>query len=204
MDNFFDHTVDDELVQQGQLHAYLLPSRRTNQAFAHYCKALKELEFLAPQPPDALHLTVGRFKQADTEELRSALPALVEAQPLRSLSPLTGTWHTPTCENSSVIVRCDLPGWRELVEAAEASAQSVLGAEVAAYPPPFAAHLTLAYGIASGEDEAALRCVDATSRALGERYPKTEQFHSVAWCLVVQHAAAGTYTFEVLAATELA
>lgn len=202
MENFFATTSDNALVQVGQLHSYLLPSTQTKAALSQYLSPLGEFEYLAPQPVEALHLTVTRLKQADTKGLSAAIEHLIAAPEITSLPVLHGTWQAPICENSSVIMRCDIPDFDQLCDASERAAQRVLGRDAVCYPRPYTSHLTLAYGLGSGADEPVIRALTNCRAASSEEVLEHEVFTSLAWCMVRQNPLSGTYTFEVLAVTE--
>lgn len=204
MDNFFATTTDDASVQAGQLHSYLLPSLQTKTALAAYLAPLGQFDYLAPQPREALHLTVTRFKQASTDSLPAAIEQLTSAAEITALPALRGTWQAPICENSSVIMRCTLPGFAQLCEASERAAKRVLGADAVCYPRPYTSHLTLAYGVSSGPDDPVLESLENVKAGLAEDVSADELFTSLAWCMVKQNPLAGTYTFQVLGVTEFA
>ncbi|MFP7706854.1 hypothetical protein [Trueperella sp. LYQ141] len=201
MEDFFATTTDDELVAAGQLHAYLIPEPTSRREIFKYRDAFVDLDYLAPQPEEALHLTVARFKQADDASLRELLPELANNSHIRALPVLSGRWHDPICANRSAIMHCDIPRWDELIAATNACAHEVLGSDAVCYPAPFASHLTLAYGIGQGADDCVVSAMSECRRTRNITLPTQEVFSCLAWCMVRQHRDQGIYTFEVLTTT---
>lgn len=200
MQDFFSVTATEHWNDPtGQLHAYLVPS----EDFRIWCdpllRAAATVDFLAPQPREALHATVHRFKPMGSEITQATWDALEEASKtyLADLAPLEVKLSPPTAMHDAVVFFGELEGWDELIAAVRAAAHEVLD-DAFHYNPPFGPHMTLAYGVAEGDDAL---IEQALSEAFADQIiaaPVPEFFTELHWCLVHQDRAKGIYTFDTV------
>lgn len=202
--NFFATTVDDWSDPAGALHAYLVPEAEVGFRLAPAVKAARRVPFLAVQPGNSLHATILRLPVL-VRDLKDDDVALIRAEATRSgtsFGPLSLTFGTPHITSDSLLVSA--PGderWDGLMAIVREVEARVFGPDGSQYPSPWAPHMTIAYAIAGGDDDAILSELSDTDGATAAIGPVT--FTKIAWCGVHQNRDAGTYTFDVLFETPL-
>ena len=204
VEDFFATTVDDWTDPAGMLHAYLVPDATTLGRLAPVVAAISQLDYLAPQPIDALHATIQRFPFLIRDLDGAALGRLrgIATDDGTRLAPVRLRFDAPAPVVNAVLIRAvGDDQWAGLLRVVRGAATAALGPRAEHYGPPFGPHITLAYATATGDDgeiASALAADSSTAAPVGEMV-----FREIAWCAVHQNREAGTYTFETLFATPL-
>lgn len=202
--NFFATTSDDWQDPAGALHAYLVPDGAVGARLTPALEVARGIPFLAAQPAPSVHATILRLPSL-VRDLSDEDVALIRAEATRSglsFGPITLDFGTPHLTADSLLVAASGgPRWEALTALVREVEAQVWGTDVNGYSSPWAPHMTIAYAVSGGDDDAVVSALsgrDGATTALGP-----VAFTKIAWCGVHQNRDAGTYTFDVLFETPL-
>lgn len=210
MQSFFADSAT-HLPQEGQLHLWAMINPVDNapllKRLQSWQKQLANIGFLGLQPASDLHLTLARIaiSEGDDDELAESFNVSWESL-ARDLRPLSIGLSTPKIISNSVIVAGEPEqGWKSLLALSEAVISRAFGDLTPAplpYPRPPFPHITLAYGIAPGDDheiEAALPG-DTDTR---HRNSLAIRISDILLARVFQDCEAGTYRAKKLSLKQI-
>jgi hypothetical protein len=185
----------------GSVHVYALPDPASAAALAAVGASLAGLPFCAEQPVENLHATVSRLPwflaEADTPPVADIAAAVGAA--VARIPPFTVELGAPEVATRGVLVAGDGDGgWDDLV-AAVRTAAGALAPERPMPPAPYRPHVSVAYGVADGDD-APVRAALATAAAPAPYRLRVDEVHLLA---VRADDVRGVFSWEALATLPL-
>ncbi|MCD4557573.1 hypothetical protein [Schaalia sp. lx-100] len=204
MRSFFETTEEDWTHPAGQLHFYLTP-REDFAALVHpYEEALEASELVALQPSQALHATAQRlpfFADSPQAERIDEYIAALHAAFCEWDAPAI-TFTAPIVTEDSVLCPSDnLDIWGRYTSRIRQCLTEVFGPEGTHFGPVPRPHITLAYGIGSGDStelEKTLRNITAHEGLSTQNTFYSQPLDHLDIVTVHQKISEGTYLFDTL------
>lgn len=199
MHSFFTNPAT-HIGPEGQLHLWAMAKQGMRNAAAPFAAVCEPFDCLGLQPPEAMHATVLRLAPADGDVAAFCTAFRRECVGIGELH-IPIEWPLST-DDSVICLGTKSSQWDRLIGAAQRASACAFGDDAVAYDPPFGPHVTIAYGVSDGSNEAitaALRDVRDALPNGTDRYMHELEIDSVVLARVFQDREAGTYTCDILA-----